>query len=155
MVINEIKKMSIISVLVITLVLGLTEIVFVQSAAAEKAGDKIRRRSVMKEVQGEVTWIRKDRIAIVFARNEEQGTEEEILLPIDAGVKLEQKQKLQQIEVGDTVAIQFEEVTEEGRQEGRMTRKAKVVRFIRKGAPPKPTSAPGVPEKKSEVLGSE
>jgi hypothetical protein len=91
----------------------------------------------MKEVQGEVTWVGKNRIAVVYA---ESGTSEsEILLPFDKDVKLEHIQQLGQIAQGDIVRIQYEEVVEESAQGRKEERKAKVISFVRSGLrAPKP-----------------
>lgn len=98
-----------------------------------------------------MSWVGKDRIAVVYASS---GTSEaEILLPFDKNVKLEHIQQLSQIATGDTVRIYYEEVVEEGEQGRKEERKAKVISFVRPGArKPRPVA---VDEDESGLLRSE
>lgn len=100
-----------------------------QNAQAEKA--EIKTGNVMKGVSGEVSAIGKDYIAIVYNRDMKKGTEEEIMLSIAKDIKLEHKRSLSEIGAGDTVEVQFEEVTEQTNEGPRTKRIAKVIRFIR------------------------
>ncbi|MFH0826296.1 MAG: hypothetical protein V1923_00200 [Candidatus Omnitrophota bacterium] len=88
---------------------------------------------VMKELQGEVTWIRKDRIAVVYKKDTEAGSEEEILLPIDEKVSLEYIRSVSNISIGDTVYLQIEESVEQGPDGPRLTKKVKKISLVRKG----------------------
>jgi len=113
-------------------------------AKEEKSKGQIgpKRTSVKKELQGEVTWISKtgDRIAIVYNRDEASRSEQEILLPIDKNTVLQHKKNLDEIKAGDTVSIQYEEVTEETPEGIKSKRMAKTIYFIR-AAQKKPVSA--------------
>lgn len=105
------------------------QMVFAQEAQQQKA----KVPSVMKELQGEVTWIRKDRIAIVYNRDTAAGSEDEILLPIDEKVGLEYIRSVSNISVGDTVYLQIEESVEQGPDGPRLTKKVKKISLVRKG----------------------
>jgi hypothetical protein len=120
--------------------------------AKPKAPKELKRFSEMKEIQGEVVWIKPGRaIAIVYQRDIENHTEEEILLPLDKDVELEHKKDISQISVGDTVTVQYEEITEEKEAETRQMRKAKKIIFV-KPAVKKPVTTQPEEEK---VLKSE
>jgi len=110
------------------------------------AGSK--RTSVKKELQGEVTWISKtgDRIAIVFSRDEASRSEQEILLPVDKNTVLHHKTSIGDINIGDTVSIQYEEVTEESAEGVNSKRTAKAIYFVRAAQKKPVPAAPPAPE---------
>ncbi|MDP3732571.1 MAG: hypothetical protein Q8R31_06110 [Candidatus Omnitrophota bacterium] len=141
--------------LVVGLVLGVISIGFGQEAQ-EKSAEKIRRTSQMKEVQGEITWMSKSYIAIVFQRNDAGKSEEEILLPIDKETNLVHLRTLGDLARGDTVRVKYEEVVEEDAQGRRLNRLAKAISFVRKGNQ-KPIQAVTVeaPGKGSQILKTE
>lgn len=111
-------------------------------AEGKKAEKLIERKAVMKEVAGEVTWIGKKYIAVLYQQDSQNGEEEEILLPFDnKDIRLEHKRNLSEINKGDTVSVHYEEETRQydsNREE--VKRKAKVVSFIR-AAVKKPESS--------------
>jgi len=83
-----------------------------------------------KQLQGEVVYLSNDYIAIVYSRD--KGIENEILLPIDKNLKLEHLRSLANLKVGDTVAVEFMETTEQDEQGNRKKiRAGTVVTFIR------------------------
>jgi hypothetical protein len=88
-----------------------------------------------KEVQGEVSGIGYGSISIVYQRDIEKGTAEEILLPVDEVEQIIHKQNIKQINVGDTVSIQYDEITQETENGPNILRKAKVITFIKPAAP--------------------
>lgn len=88
-----------------------------------------------KEVQGEVSGIGYGLISIVYQRDAEKGTAEEILLPLDEVEQIIHKQNINQINVGDTVRIQYDEITQETEDGPTVLRKAKVINFIKPAAP--------------------
>jgi hypothetical protein len=96
-----------------------------QSASSSK------RTSVMKEVSGEVTWAGKDKIAVMYGVDESQTGENEILLPISATTRIVHKQSLRDFSRGDTVSIQYEELTIEDASGSKTTRTAKVITFLK------------------------
>jgi len=100
------------------------------------AHKKLTPISTAKDVQGEISWMNKKYIAVSYNRDLQKGTEEEMLLPIDKGIKLEHKKSLSELKIGDTVRVQYQEdaeVDDQGNQEnGR--RRATVVSFIKAAA---------------------
>ena len=119
--------------LLMVLVLGAAGWGFAQDERGpEKRKTKIS--STIKEVQGEISWISSRYIAIAYNRDPGKGSEDEMLLPIDSSLKLEHKQSLDQIKVGDLVRVQYDEETEEDEKGNKKdSRKAAVVSFIKAG----------------------
>ena len=123
------------NILVILAFLFISCACILDKGSAQGAKDEVKRTSITRELTGEVTWIRGDRIAVVFERNKDRGSEEEILLPVASDVRIVHKKSLDQIAAGDMVRIQYEEVTEEwpdGRRN--VERKVKVISFLRAAA---------------------
>jgi|GEM_PF-2989969 len=101
------------------------------AAAASAQQHKVTKVAEKKKaVQGEVVYLTKDYIAIVYSRD--KGIENEILLPIDKNLKLEHLRSLSNLNVGDTVAVEFLETTEQD-QNGKLKkiRTGTVVTFVR------------------------
>lgn len=104
-----------------------------QLQAAEEAGGKTTK--VIKEVQGEVSGIGYNTISVTYNRDAQKGTEEEILLPYDAAIQMVHKKNMKEINVGDTVLIQFEETTEAAAAGLNVSRKAVKLSFVKPAAP--------------------
>lgn len=102
------KAIPIISFLVFCLILP---------CSAQEGKGKVRRATLAKAVQGTVTWARKDKIAVLYATT--NAAEYEILLMLAKDVKFVHISKLEQLHMGDTVSVQYEEAIEEGPQETR------------------------------------
>ncbi|MFC1658779.1 hypothetical protein ACFL1D_05295 [Candidatus Omnitrophota bacterium] len=100
-------------------------------AQAEKNGTEVKTTSTDKSIQGEITGIGKNYIAVTYEMNEEKGTEYEILLPVDKDLQLVHKNKFSELNIGDTVRIKYEEITEEYAETNRKLRKAKVITFVK------------------------
>ena len=103
---------------------------------AQETKEKVKRIKLIKEIAGEVTWLRKDKIAVVFQRDNERGTELEMLLPFDSDIRIVNKKSLSEISVGDTVRVQYEEIDDQN-PDGSLTfisRKAKAISFVRQAA---------------------
>ena len=106
-------------------------------AAALEAGERDEEgieTVVVKEVSGEVYALNRNRITLIYSRDEEKGVEYEILLPFDKDVELVHKRSLDEIKIGDTVGVKYEETTIEYKDKKSFRRKAKEIRFI-KAAP--------------------
>lgn len=129
--------------LVIVLALCLTNMSFAEANKESKSS------RATKEVQGEVTWIGKDKIAVTYGKDEATGTEYEILLPFNtADLSIAHKKNLGEINVGDTVKVQYEEESLEygdGRKEGKL--KAKIISFLRPATPKPKAQTPDEEEK--------
>lgn len=107
---------------------------FVGAAVAQEGKGKVQSSSVMKEVQGEITWMNNKYIAVVYNHDLTNGTEDEILLPIDKDLQLQHKQKLSELAVGDTVTIQYAEDSEEDEQgQVQEKRHARIISFVKPG----------------------
>jgi|GEM_PF-5751389 len=115
-------------------------------AQEEKPKEKLRRTSIMKEIQGEVVFIAKDRIALLYRVDETGQNEEEILFYLPKDIKLVYKQKLSEIAMGDIVSVQYEEVTETSDTGTNITLKAKSIIFVKKGAKKPRQVGAAVPE---------
>lgn len=120
-------------------------------AISEEAKQKqIIKKSITKELQGEITWVKKDKISIVYSTDETGKTDNEILLPVGGDVKLTHIQSMKQLAIGDVVSIQFEEVTKETSEGEKTDRKVKAITFIKRNVKkPIEVSEP------SQVLGGE
>lgn len=115
----------------VVFVLGITCI-----ASAEKVkGESQKSTSTIKELQGEISGISKESISIIYNRDLEKGIDYEMLLPIEKGnIQLIHKNSLDELCVGDTVRLQYEEETKEDEEGRKIKRKARVISFIK----PKP-----------------
>lgn len=120
-------RQKIIVGLVMVLVLGVMGVAAAQKGKPEA---KAIKKVTEKTIEGEVTWIGKDKIAITYTQDDAAGTAEEMLLPISEDVKLLHKRSLDEIKQGDRVSIQYKEVSEESAKEiGEVTREAKTITF--------------------------
>ena len=101
--------------------------------AQEKKHEIKNRTTGNKEIEGEVTWIGKNKIAITYNKDQATGTEYEILIPYDiANLTFEHRNNMGEIKVGDTVRVQYEEETleyDDGNKNEKI--KAKVISFVR------------------------
>jgi hypothetical protein len=116
-------------------------------AQADKGGEAApgekRQTKETKTVTGEVSAITRDFIAIIYSRNVDAGSEEEIALPIAKDFQLKRKTSLDQIQVGDTVEVEYEDTNEEYQKRNEqgaiekktkvVEREAKVITFVRPG----------------------
>ena len=93
-------------------------------------------------IEGEISAIGKDYISIVYKTDPQKGIEYEMMIPFEDGVKYERVKGLKQLQVGDTISIQYQDTTEELEDGPKIERKAKVVSFVKakvaKPEPPKP-----------------
>ena len=85
-------------------------------------------------VQGEVAYVSKDYISIIYQRSEDQTEEYEMMLSIDEALELTRVASLDKLNIGDTVTIDYDEITEEYPDGPRSRRKAKNVAFTRPAA---------------------
>lgn len=110
-------------------VCGIMLAVFVFCIAQCSAQEKNAKKVVtsVREIEGEVSGIGYNAIAIIYNRNLQTGVEEEILLPYDAVTPVVNKKTVKDISIGDTVSIQIEESGEGDK----VSRKAKQIRFVK------------------------
>lgn len=86
----------------------------------------------VKHITGEVSIIRPHYLSVVYKQDAETRMEYEMVFPMNKDVEFFHKKSLDDIEVGDTVRVTYEEktwTTEDGME--RMKRKAKEVWFVR------------------------
>ena len=124
------------------------------SFAQEKKDDgKVTRTRVMKEVQGEITSISKRGISILFNRDEVNGQEDEIMIPMDPKkVQLDHIQQLSQLAIGDIVRVQFEQEDTVGQGKDKTNFRATLISFVRKGKP-KPVAQSQTEPQNNQGLG--
>lgn len=106
--------------------------VFLAAAAQSFAENEIKPKRIVdkRTIQGEVAGIQPESIAITYETNDEQGTSKDILLQFDDGMLLQNKKALKQIRAGDIVAVEYNEITEDGS----LTRRATKVIFVKAAA---------------------
>lgn len=142
---------SVRSVIVILFVLGCTLWVL-PFALAQKADSQPVAKSVsqIKEVQGEVSAITGNFISVIYKRDAKG--EYEMAFPIDkAKILLDHVQSLDQIHRGDTVSVQYEELTQQTSKSAVVKHIAKKIFFLKGSTKPEeppdndPTPEPGEP----------
>jgi hypothetical protein len=100
---------------------------------AERHKGRMKLSDTMEEVKGTVSGIGANYIAVSYAADAATGAEYEMLLQFDKKeIKLEHRTNLKDIEVGDTVRVQYQKVVEKDEQ-GRevQSMKAKTIFFIK------------------------
>lgn len=101
------------------------------------AEEEVKKKVVVKELQGEVSGISSNFIAIVYGQDKK--TSYEMAFTMDKDVKVEDRKSLKDIGVRDIVSVSFEETTETKKQDDKdisrvVSRVVKKIRFIRPGA---------------------
>lgn len=92
----------------------------------------IKTTTKTSELQGEISAINKNIIAIVYQRSEAKGSEEEALFYLTPEIKFLHITDSSQLRAGDTVRIQFEEITEEYKEAGpQKQRTVKAIDFVK------------------------
>ncbi len=118
--------------LLVVCALWLAGVANAQEAKRDAKKPEPKITSTVKEIQGEVSWIRKNSISVVYEHDLQKGSESEILLPMDpATVRIVHKRSLKDISSGDIVRVQYiEELYDYGdRQETKL--KARSIRFVK------------------------
>ena len=100
-----------------------------------KAGPDFKAKKIYRktgQVSGIVTALNKNGIAVAYNRDLTKGTEEEVYAALDKNTKFEHKQRIEDINVGDTVTLQYEEVNDgDDEANPKNERKAKTITFVR------------------------
>ncbi len=126
---------------------------FIPVNAEEKDARKIIGRSA-KEIQGEVSWIGKDKIAVTYKRDDAKGGEYEILLSFDKNsVRLVHKKSLGEIKIGDVVRIEYDETKEDSKGTEKINYQVKTIGFVRPAAPKPVAPAEGEEEASLAIKG--
>jgi hypothetical protein len=126
------------------LIIGLAMIAAVaitlQIAAAQSRGKIVKQSGEMREVSGEVMFIRSGEgatISVVYQKNAQTGDESEMLFAFEEKkIKLGHYASLKDISKGDIVRLEYEEVVIQyaGQPEER-SRNLKLIALVKKGAP--------------------
>ncbi|MCX5693110.1 MAG: hypothetical protein NTX47_05450 [Candidatus Omnitrophica bacterium] len=98
--------------------------------AEEKEDPNIIKEVMMKKMTGEVAGISQNFISILYGQDEK--TSYEMAFDIDKDVKIENKEDLKQINIGNIVAVSYEETTEKLKddKEGKIKVKNRTVKRI-------------------------
>jgi hypothetical protein len=119
------------------LLVGLLAVVclYVSPAQAQSEVSNGQKDIASKEIQGTVSGIGYGSISVEYQTDAQKGTAEEMLFPLDEMEQIIHKQDIKQINVGDTVSIQYDETTQQTENGSQIFRKAKVINFIKPAAP--------------------
>lgn len=79
-------------------------------------------------IGGEIGAISNNFISIIYSKDEQKGTEEELALPIPKDVKIQHKKSVHEIKTGDIVEVEYELTKKDGKV---ISRKVKVITFLR------------------------
>ncbi len=145
--------------LIVLAILGLLSFTVICFAEDSKSGVKSKDKkeissSDVKELEGTVSAIDKNGIAVVFQKDAQKGSEEEMYIPIEKGqIRLVHKTSLKEIEAGDTVKVGFKEVTDEIEGKEKKRFKATTITFLKK-AEKKPESQMPLEQEESVSLDS-
>ncbi len=94
----------------------LSVLVFAHMAFAQNEAKAPVRMGATKVIEGEVSAITKDGVAVVYHRDTAKGTEDEVFIPLDSSIQLVHKRSISEIKVGDIVSIQYYEQIKEGKK---------------------------------------
>lgn len=128
---------------------GSLSLIFTTVAASQQAKGRIlKHTTTLKDVSGEVVYLRNNTISLLYNRDVEKGVEYEMLFTFNPKqIKLDHIQSLAELARGDIARVEYEEeVTQyEGKPE-EIIQKAKRIAFVKKGKPqPAPVSAEDEP----------
>lgn len=115
------------------------------SADSEKKEEVVLNKS-MGTITGTISAVSSDSISVAYHEDKAKGIEYEMLLPLDKTFNIENKKGLNELKIGDTVKITYEDVASENvnSKEQKIERKAKIVSFIRSAV--KKPEGPKIPE---------
>ncbi|GEM_PF-4930091 len=126
-----------------------------KSAGAGSEASAEKAKSRIWGVSGEVSAINKNFIAVVYRKDRERHSEEEIGLTIPKDVNIQNKNSLDDIQAGDIVEVQYEELSEKAVAGTTTKRVARVIRFVRAAqiAPQSSVLGTGAPEESVDTSG--
>ena len=111
------------------------------SAGTCLAQEKAKRTSVYKEIEGELSWLGKERLSVIYFVSPTGESDTEMLLPYGRDIQVVHKRSLEEIHTGDRVRVGYEEVTEQSPDGNKVTKKATSITFVSSAV--KPKRAPG------------
>lgn len=114
----------------------------------DKASQDKANLEATQEIEGEVSAVDKHGIAIVYNRDAVRGSESEIYIPlVKENIRIIHKRKIEEIQVGDIVKVEYETVTDEQKHSGF---NVKTITFLKpaqnKPLPPEPIAEEEEPE---------
>lgn len=114
---------------------------FLSMVFAQKPKSEVKPKitAAIKVVSGQVNSIYKMGISVVYNKDLEKGSEQEMFFRLDEKVQLRNKKTFNQINPGDTVSVEYDELIQENRGVKNIQRVARVVTFL-KPAPITPDS---------------
>jgi hypothetical protein len=133
------RKNIILALVTLGLALGNVGLTAAQDKAKENSKDEEKTTSVANKVTGQISSINKNSIAVVYKRDEAKGEEFEMLFPIDKNLRVVHKKNIAELAVGDTVEVQFEDVTIEMKDRKEGKRNTTVLTFISRSEQPAET----------------
>ncbi len=102
------------------------------NASVVEEAEEFKKKTVEKEVEGEVAGISASFIAIDYGVNADGTAMQELALPVSVDVEIEFKKSINDISVGDIVSAVYEETTESnGKITKVLERIVKKIRFLR------------------------
>ncbi len=144
-------------ILAIILAAAMSVSMYATARAQDKDEKPSRPRSVKRAVTGTISGIglAKDFIAVEYQKDDKEGRAYEVAVPLGKNVSLVHIKKIEDLKVGDTVSVEYEDAIEadkEGRD--RSLRRGRSITFLKPAPPPKPEPAepeePEQPEQTSE-----
>lgn len=105
-----------------------------QPAPAQKKEEPTVVSSTTKNVNGEVSAVNNNFISVIYNRDLSKHSQDEICIPIGAGLAVEHKKDISQIAIGDTVDVKYEESVVKDKEGNKSSKRAaKVVTFLKAG----------------------
>ena len=98
---------------------------------AEKGKAKKTTKTVMNQITGELGFIGVNSISVIYEKKPEQGREYEMVLYLDENATVEYKKSLKEINLGDTIRIEYALITETTEKGEKTKRVAKKITFVR------------------------
>lgn len=123
---------------------ALLSLSFLTTASAADEPAKERKKepivtSEIKNIQGELIWVGRNFISLVYERNDKTGEEKEIRLDLDPKtVVLEHIRSIGQLNAGDTIFVTYVDETEDYGTTKKNTLRIKTIRFLRPAAADSP-----------------
>jgi hypothetical protein len=111
--------------LVVILVLGLAPLSLAQE---NKNEEEVTKKTLDKEISGQVSGISANFIAVLYDKDKKRSYE--MALIIDKNTKVEHKNKLKEIQIGDTVLVKYAETTKTYKVETEKGQKKDVTKVL-------------------------
>ena len=125
------KKNIILAMVASGLIAGFAVSAMAQEKAKENAPDEEKIiSSATNKITGQIGSINKSSISVVYKRDDAKGEEFEMLFPIDKNLRIVHKKSIRELAVGDTVEVEYEDVTIEKKDRNEGKRNTAVITFV-------------------------